>query len=108
MTMKPIPLFLGATLLMLIGLVCLLGLAVPELRARLTPHWAVAASSALLVLTGFGLLRQRKWALFVFLAGWGGQTLVVLASGQPVYWGSGLVGLVLVVSLCTIYWEQLQ
>ncbi|MNV40123.1 hypothetical protein D3C71_1317230 [compost metagenome] len=108
MTMKPIPLFLGATLLLLIGLVGILGLAVPELRAHLTPHWAVVASSASLVLTGFGLLRQCRWALFVFLVCWGGQALVVLASGQPVYWGSGLVGLVLVVSLCTVYWERLQ
>lgn len=106
--MKTVPLILGAALLILVGLAGLLGLAVPELREHLAPQWAVAVSCASLVLTGIGLLLKRKWALFVFLVCWGGQALVVLSSGQSMHWGSGLVGLVLVISLCTVYWRRLR
>jgi hypothetical protein len=106
--MNPLPLAIGAILLIAVGLAGLIGLAIPELREHLVPHWAVAVSSTALAITGIGLWRKRKWALVVYLCFWAIQAVATLLIGAQMRWGSGLVGLAMIVSLSIYYWKDLE
>ena len=106
--MNPLPLAIGASLLIAVGLAGLIGLAIPELREHLVPHWAVAASSTALAITGIGLWRKRKWALVVYLCFWAIQAVATLLIGAQMRWGSGLVGLAMIVALSIYYWKDLE
>lgn len=100
--MRPVPLAITACFFITLGVAGFIALIVPITRPYMHPTWAVALSAINLVVTGLGLWRMRRWAVWFFILMWAFQGLLVFLTGATVS-ASSAIGLLLVSALFVIY-----
>jgi len=106
--MRPLPISIAAVFFILVGGLTILALFFPEFRELAKPLWPIALSSCVLLISGIGLWRLKRWSVIFFTVMWVLQYLAVAMAGYELQWSDGLVGLTVILTITAIYWRQLE
>jgi hypothetical protein len=110
--MKPWSIRIVAFLFMILGVLGLVGLMIPSVRAEVLHLWAPLLRYAGILVVGVGLWRMFKWGFYAYAGWWVLQLFIFFtvyegASGEASPW-LAVLGPIIVCAAVLPHWSKLQ